>query len=142
MARRALLVTLFTGYGTANYEGMVLNGLSSWLRVAVWGVPSAILVLGGILWNPAMESLPGRLLVFLGDASYSIYLCTNPARSMVEHFWRYFGRWGGDVGVLLCGVVCTGVGIVCYLLVERPFMRFFHNWYKPIPFQTAANLIF
>ena len=80
-----------------------------------------------------MQSRPARLLVFLGDASYSIYLCTNPARSMVEHFWRYVGRWGGDVGILLCILVCTLVGVVCYLVLERPMMRFFHNWYKPLP---------
>ena len=133
MGTVALTATLFTGYGTINFEGMVLNGLSSWQRVGLWGVPSALLVLGAVLWSPAMQSWPARLLVFLGDASYSIYLCTNPARSMVEHFWRYVGRWGGDVGILLCILVCTLVGVVCYLVLERPMMRFFHNWYKPLP---------
>ena len=133
MGTAALVATLFTGYGTINLEGMVLNGLSSWQRVGLWGVPSALLVLGAVLWRPAMRSLPARLLVFLGDASYSIYLCTTPARSLVEHFWRFFGQWDGDVGVLLCGAACILVGVVCYLLVERPLMRFFHNWYKPLP---------
>lgn len=128
-----LIATLFTGYGSINFEGMVLNGLSSWQRVGLWGVPSALFVLGAVLWSPAMQSVPARLVVFLGDASYSIYLCTNPVRSIVQHFWRYFGRWGGDVGILLCLVVCTLGGVVCYLAVERPLMRFFHNWYKPIP---------
>ena len=39
---------------------------------------------GMVFWNPALRSLPARLLVFLGDASYSIYLCTipNAARTM------------------------------------------------------------
>lgn len=128
-----LLTTMFAGYGTINYEGMVLNGQSSWLRAGLWGVPSALLVLGAVLWGPAMQSVPARLLVFLGDASYSIYLCTNPARSMVEHFWRYFGRWGGDVGALLCLLACTLAGVGCYLALERPLMRYFHNWYKPLP---------
>lgn len=135
----ALIVTIFTGYGTSSQASSVLAGLDGWLRLGVWGVPSALLVLGGILWNPAMLSAPARLLVFLGDASYSIYLCTNPARSMVEHFWRYFGHWGGDAGVLLCLLACIGTGIVCYLAMERPLMRFFHNWYKQIPFQSAAK---
>jgi exopolysaccharide production protein ExoZ len=135
----ALVVTLFTGYGTANFQGMVLNGLSSWLRVGVWGVPATLLVLGGVLWSPAMQSGPARLLVFLGDASYSIYLCTNPARSLVEHFWSIFGLWGGDAGVVLCMLVCTVGGVLCYLAVERPLMRFFHNWYKRTPFSAPAG---
>ncbi len=134
-----LVATIFTGYGLASEASSIMAGLCGWLRLAVWGVPSALLVLGGILWNPAMRSFPSRLLVFIGDASYSIYLCTNPARSLVEHLWRYFGRWGGDVGVLLCGATCVGLGLACYLAVERPLMRFFHNWYKPVPFRAAAN---
>jgi peptidoglycan/LPS O-acetylase OafA/YrhL len=132
-----LAATIFTGYGAANYQGMVLNGLSSWLRVGVWGVPSAFLVGGVIFWAPAMRSFPARLLVFLGDASYSIYLCTIPARSVVEHFWRTFGRFGADNGVFFGALFCMAVGVVCYLLIERPLMRFFHNWYKPIPFHTT-----
>lgn len=137
----ALTATLFTGYGTINFAGMVLNGVSSWLRVGVWGVPSGLLVLGAVLWSPAMQSKPARLLVLLGDASYSIYLCTNPTRSMVEHFWRFFGHWGGDVGVLLCLLACLAVGVLCYLIVERPIMRFFHNWYKQLPFSTDPGTI-
>jgi exopolysaccharide production protein ExoZ len=132
-----LIATAFTGYGTINYEGMTLNGLSSWPRVALWGVPSALIVLGAVLWSPAMRSFPARLLVFLGDASYSIYLCTDPARSTVEHFWRFFGRWGGDFAILLCLIACTLAGVLCYLAVERPLMRYFHNWYKPIPLHTS-----
>ncbi len=135
----ALVATIFTGYGMASEASSILAGLSGWLRLGVWGVPSALLVLGAVLWSPAMQSLPARVLIFLGDASYSIYLCTNPARSMIEHFWRYFGRWGGDTGVLLCLLTCIIIGIACYLAVERPLMRFFHNWCKQIPFQSPAK---
>lgn len=135
----ALAATIFTGYGSASEASSILAGLDGWLRVGVWGVPSAVLVLGAVLWRPAMRSMPARLLVFLGDASYSIYLCTNPARSMVEHFWRFFGRWGGDAGVVLCLLVCLAVGTVCYLAVERPLMRFFHNWYKQLPFSPDGG---
>jgi exopolysaccharide production protein ExoZ len=135
----ALAATIFTGYDNASEASSILAGLDGWLRVTVWGVPSALLVLGGVLWRPAMQSIPARLLVFIGDASYSIYLCTNPARSMVEHFWRFFGHWGGDAGVLLCLLASLAVGILCYLAVERPLMRFFHNWYKQLPFSTDSE---
>jgi exopolysaccharide production protein ExoZ len=135
----ALAATVFTGYGNASEASSILAGLDGWLRVAAWGVPSALLVMGGVLWRPAMQSIPARLLVFIGDASYSIYLCTNPARSMVEHFWRFFGHWGGDAGVLLCLLACLAVGVLCYLAVERPLMRFFHNWYKQLPFSTDGG---
>ena len=134
-----LAATIFTGYGNASEASSIMAGLDGWLRVGVWGVPSGLLVLGAVLWRPAMQSIPARALVLLGDASYSIYLCTNPTRSLVEHFWRLFGRWGGDVGVMLCVLACFAVGLLCYLLVERPIMHFFHNWYKQLPFSTGSK---
>ncbi len=134
----SLTATIFTGYGTANDAFRILAGYDCWLRVGVWGIPSAFLVGGAILWNPAMVSPAARLLVFLGDASYSIYLCTMPARSVVAYFWRQFSMWGVNTGVFLGAVFCTLVGVVCYLAIERPLMRFFHNWYKPLPFKVPA----
>ncbi len=128
-----LAVTVFTGYGNASEARSIMSGHDCWLRVGVWGVPAALLVGGGIFWNPKMRSAPARLLVFLGDASYSIYLCTIPSRSFVEHFWGFFGGFGADIGVFLGALFCTIVGVICYLLLERPLMRAFHNWYKPIP---------
>jgi exopolysaccharide production protein ExoZ len=128
-----LAATIFTGYGQASEQDWILAGYYCWLRVGVWGVPAALLVGGVIFWNPSMSSAPARLLVFLGDASYSIYLCTIPSRSMVEHFWRFFGKFGADSGVCLGALFCTIVGVICYLVLERPLMRTFHNWYKPIP---------
>lgn len=129
-----LAATIFTGYGSASEATAILSGYDCWLRVGVWGFPSALLVGGTLFWNPAMRSLPARLLVFLGDASYSIYLCTIPARSFVEHYWRIFGSLGEDTGVLFGALFCTLVGVLCYFIIERPLMRVFHNWYKPSRF--------
>jgi peptidoglycan/LPS O-acetylase OafA/YrhL len=135
----ALAATIFTGYGYASEASSIMAGVDGWLRLGVWGSPSGLLVLGAVLWRPSMQSIPARGLVLLGDASYSIYLCTNPTRSLVEHFWRVFGYWGGDVGVLLCLVACLAVGLLCYLAIERPIMRFFHNWYKQLPFSGQRS---
>jgi peptidoglycan/LPS O-acetylase OafA/YrhL len=134
----SLAASIFTGYGLASEQDWILAGYYSWLRVGVWGVPAALLVGGVILWNPKMRSAPARLMVFLGDASYSIYLCTIPSRSFVEHFWRFFGRFGADTGVLLGALFCIMVGVICYLALERPLMRAFHNWYKPIRLHKIA----
>lgn len=131
----ALLSTIFLGYGSANDAFHILAGRDCWLRVGVWGVPSALLVGGMLLWDPAMLSPPARLLVFLGDASYSIYLCTMPARAVVDHFWSRFAIFGADAGVFFGAAFCTLAGVICYLWVERPLMRTFHNWQKPLPFR-------
>lgn len=135
----SLAATIFTGYGGASDAFRILAGSDCWLRVGVWGVPSALLVGGMTVSNPAMLSFPSRVLVFLGDASYSIYLCTVPSRSVVDYYWHYFGKFGADWGVFLGAMFCTVAGVICYLAVERPLMRFFHNWYKPLPFAGAGK---
>ena len=134
-----LVATIFTGYGEASESGVILSGQDCWLRVGVWGIPAALLVGGMVFWNPALRSLPARLLVFLGDASYSIYLCTALVRSVLVHFWHnVFGRFGADMGVLLSAAFCSCVGIFCYLCIEKPLMRITHNWQKPVPFHVSA----
>lgn len=129
-----MIASIFTGYGNASESSAIMTGHDCWLRVGMWGIPAALFVAGIVFGNPTMRSLPARLLVFLGDASYSIYLCTIPARSVVEHFSQFFSALGPDMDVLFGLIFCTAVGVICYLLLERPMMRFFHNWYKPIPF--------
>jgi peptidoglycan/LPS O-acetylase OafA/YrhL len=130
-----LAATIFSGYGMASESPSILAGQDCWLRVGLWGLPSALLITGVVFWNPAMSSMPAKLLVFLGDASYSIYLCTIPAQEVTRHAWRFFGSQRPDVGVFEAFLFCVGSGVVCYLLVERPLMRLFHNWSKPIPFR-------
>jgi len=134
-----LAATVFTGYGSASESSTILAGDDCWLRLGVWGIPSALLVGGVIFWAPAMRSLLARLLVFLGDASYSIYLCGIPAQVIINYCWRRIWKPGPDVGVFFGVVVCAAVGVACYMLIERPLMRFFHNWYKPNPFGESAQ---
>jgi peptidoglycan/LPS O-acetylase OafA/YrhL len=133
-----MLTTVFTGYGAISEMYPILAGRLCWLRVGVWGIPSAFLVGGVIFWAPSMRSLPGRISVFLGDASYSIYLCTIPIQMILVHSLKYLAKLPPDAGVLLSVILTAGTGVVCYLLLERPMMRFFHNWHKSIPFHATS----
>jgi peptidoglycan/LPS O-acetylase OafA/YrhL len=133
-----MVTTIFTGYGAISEMYPILAGRNCWMRVGVWGIPAALLVGGVVFWAPSMRSLPGRISVFLGDASYSIYLCTIPLQMIQLHTLKYFPKLPADAGVLL-SVICTvGTGVACYLLLERPMMRFFHNWHKSIPFHITT----
>ena len=135
----ALAATIFTGYGNASEASSIL-GRHGWLAARdCLGRSVCPAGAGGCAVASGHAIHTGQITRIYGDASYSIYLCTNPARSMVEHFWRFFGHWGGDAGVLLCLLASLAVGILCYLAVERPLMRFFHNWYKQLPFSTDSE---
>jgi len=58
-----------------------------WPRVLKWGVPAALLVIAAVGLEPWFRKHPVRMLVYFGDASYSIYLW---------HVW---------VGIMMTGVL-------------------------------------
>jgi peptidoglycan/LPS O-acetylase OafA/YrhL len=120
-----LAATLLTGPHAAVQLSAVFAGEGCWTRVMLWGVPAALLVGGVIFWAPAMDSTPARLLVFLGNASYSIYLCTIPALWLARQAWRSFGQVTPAVGMVLDGAWSTAIGVACYLLLERPLTHYF-----------------
>lgn len=61
--------------------------MADWPRVLKWGVPAALLVIAAVGLEPWFRKHPVRMLVYFGDASYSIYLW---------HVW---------VGIMMTGVL-------------------------------------
>lgn len=80
-------------------------------RVLAWGIPAGMLFYGAVSLESYFASLAFTPLVFLGDASYSIYLF-HPMILAVSPF-----QW--FVGASLAIVF----GIFMHLLVEAPMMR-------------------
>jgi exopolysaccharide production protein ExoZ len=74
-------------------------------RTLWWGLPAAALVYSALTFERAFAGAWSRLPVFLGDASYSIYL---------THFTVLF--------FTKSMVVCLAVGIAFHLWVERPLL--------------------
>jgi peptidoglycan/LPS O-acetylase OafA/YrhL len=72
----------------------------------------------------ALRALDLRPLVILGVASYSLYLWHDPiVISIGDHLAL------GPVAVVLVSVVlCVGIALASYALVERPFLRLRRRW--------------
>jgi exopolysaccharide production protein ExoZ len=88
-------------------------------QVLVFGIPATLLISGFIALEQSGTRFDFRPLVFLGDASYSIYLFHTFAISVAVRFLpRGLGVADPIVGTLL-GVT---VGCVAYWLVERPLV--------------------
>ncbi len=107
--------------------GLVV-GMGLWLIVPSgrFGV-MVTLIVAGVLFLEARGLVPRwRLPLLLGDASYSIYL------------WQLFPvlvvfRLGMRLYVaplilaLIAILVALAGGVLAYLLIERPLLRFFHR---------------
>jgi exopolysaccharide production protein ExoZ len=98
-----------------------LNGLP---RVVAWGVP-ATLVVASFLGVESPKSSLGRLVVFLGDISYALYL--THVFVMIGYGWlvKTAGIGGrSQVYVVPCVVsVSIFVAALFYLKVERPILQ-------------------
>ena len=89
-------------------------------RILIWGIPSAILVFGAL----KAKQYDSKLLNFLGDASYSIYLVqvfTIPA------FYKVWARVGlsiqTDLLALICVAATAAFGCLIYVFLEKPLTK-------------------
>src|SRR5216683_123463 len=108
---------------------LVLSSGGVTRRVLTWGLAAAMIVSGVIFWSPSIQSLPGRIAVILGNASYSAYLASA---LLIEFTGRLLIRLGGhappSIGkqalfqILLVVSVFVG-GWICYQFVEWPMIR-------------------
>ena len=81
--------------------------------------------------SPLLRSvLSSRPLVFIGVASYSIYLVHEPIIAAIEH--------NTSLNIFLAGCAGVASGIAFWALFERPFMT--RRWKKPLVDFTRPRL--
>jgi len=92
------------------------------LRFVVWGAPAFLIVSGAAM----LGSTPcPRVLVYLGDASYSIYLAHGIIASILRgSLARYLvkGSLPPDAVIVLASVATIAICAGAYPLIERPIM--------------------
>lgn len=129
-ALMALAVAALAGLEALNYNNY------DW-RPFFWGVPAALLVTGAVTAEAA-GALPRAVpLKWLGDASYSIYLCHPLAFQALARL----GPRPSDPMVFLLQAVSLAVvcGFLARQLIEKPTLRWLNGVGRAMPgFETAA----
>lgn len=92
----------------------------------------AAVVLGFLALEEKIGRKIPRILSFMGDASYSLYLIhpTVGVLSVVV-LHRIFDEMSGWLMFVLVSAICTGASAVTYLLFERPVTRVLRNRFMP-----------
>jgi peptidoglycan/LPS O-acetylase OafA/YrhL len=89
------------------------------MRFAVYGLPALLIVLGAAMRGP--EHCP-RILVYLGDASYSIYIMhgffSMAYGTALKHF-SVLGRLPSDAVIVVAGIATITLSSFTYPLIER-----------------------
>lgn len=104
-----------------------LDATMSWQRLRTWGMYSALIVASAALREPVPQGT-GRILTFLGDASYSIYLFHMHVLDWLLHRLDLFGSLSPDAIILAGTAIATLVGVLAHVVLERPLLRVAKLW--------------
>lgn len=88
---------------------------------ALLGPPLSLIVLACAMYHPSIKERALSLAVFLGAASYAIYLVHSPVVSVTAEILQSFG--GRKVVFLICVVMGIGLGAVYHIAFEKPALR-------------------
>ncbi len=108
-----------------NYRLIVEDG--SVQRVLVQGIPAILIVAGGLVIEPILARKPSRILLLLGDASYSLYLTHSVTIAAVAVIWERLhlpaGRGAGAIAfipfALVASLMCA---VIVYRYIELPLL--------------------
>lgn len=98
-------------------------------RVYLFGIPSAFLIFGALFLPFAVP----RLLVYLGDASYTLYLVHGTVLSiLIKIVFKFnqdaiFGSFAGAITLFICTVI---ISCCFYSVVERNLLKFLREALK------------
>jgi exopolysaccharide production protein ExoZ len=89
-------------------------------RVVLFGLPAAAILVLALRLELAGKHSP-YWLVFLGEASYSLYLTHT---IVIHHLKDLLSGWSGLLALL---AACLAVGAVVHLVLERPLLWLVHT---------------
>lgn len=137
--RNLAIVLMSTGAVALSCTIALRDPLS--MRFAFYGIPAAFLVLGAGLIGEA--SAP-RLLVYLGDSSYSIYLThvffALGYHTALKHF-PVLLQLPADLVIVLAATVTIALASLTYYVVERPLTKLLSFRTPPIKTEIIPQFV-
>lgn len=111
-----------------------LSGVSSWARLLFWGLPAALILAAALMVEPRLRGEWLRVPIFLGDASYAIYLIHWPVITLLVWAIRHFATWATAHWLLEPVLFVSGVvaGSLLHVAVEKPLISGARRLFRPI----------
>ncbi|NGM81187.1 acyltransferase [Paenibacillus sp. 7124] len=108
----------------SNSQVLDREGLS---RVLLYGVPSLFILLGMVSMDTQGKIKNLKILTYLGDASYSIYLVHTLVLSLTSKVFMRLSVYETlslPVATTLCVLISVLAGFIFHSLFERPLLNF------------------
>jgi len=124
------------GCVAAGFGLMTILGGHQHLDRWVWAGLPAFLVAIGLALGPQIKS---RWPAMGGDASYALYLSHPFVLSLLALVWAKAKLPADGWSYVVAGLVlCLGVSLAVYRLVEAPLLRVLRRWFEPARAQAIA----
>jgi exopolysaccharide production protein ExoZ len=133
--------TVLMGVGVWFASGIDPSALDAWFRTVAIGPPAALIVLGAIGLERRKQYIAPRVLQYLGDASYSIYLWHTLLLVAAGRVVVAVMPGAENLHLVLLiavSLAVLGACIVLYELVERPLLRLVNRRRAPRAERVAA----
>jgi len=105
-----------------NYQTVIENdNVIAFYRTIIWGIPTAIFMLGVILLEKSFQLKTAPILILAGDASYSCYLIHGMVYPVVASVFKYLSL-GPILYLVVIIPICIGVSIIFYKIIEKPLV--------------------
>jgi exopolysaccharide production protein ExoZ len=134
-------LSLGFGYGEIDGEAALNQPLVGLARVAIWGLPAGLIVLGAARMgrgDPAL-GLVRRGLIFMGDASYAVYLVHVLVIRGLGRVFEVGVVLPGDAVVALTVVASLAAGAAVHVWIERPLMDWMTKPRPSLPFMRRND---
>ncbi|WHX65544.1 acyltransferase [Peribacillus frigoritolerans] len=98
-------------------------------RVILWGIPSALLLYGLVIKDLTLTKSPPKFLLFLGDASYSIYLTHIVGILFSVKVVEYLNLESFTIHFFmpLLFLILIVIGCLFHVLIEKPLLKVLHK---------------
>jgi len=119
-----MLATIVTGFGNIYLAEYVTSENATALqRIVLWGIPSAIFVLGIVLSELAYQYNIPKIFIKIGDASYSCYLIHFfIAQKINAHFNATIAKHP-DMSVFAIVLIIVALSLLVYKYIEKPLIK-------------------
>jgi peptidoglycan/LPS O-acetylase OafA/YrhL len=104
----------------------------AWLRVLIWGVPSALIAAGLVGLERNHGYILPRALVWTGGISYSLYLSHQLTMGIASKVGQLIGLHNLTLIVLIVPILCVLNAWLCWKLIEKPLTSQAQRWAKKL----------
>lgn len=106
-------------------------------RAVVRGIPAALILLGVIALEEVDVAVSNGLLLFLGNASFSIYLFHDFGISLAHRFFPQM--LPSLLSTTVYALVGVATGLCGYWLIEKPYVRLMKRLRRKAPRDVVRN---